>query len=213
MRENAYDEGVSDTTKAPRGRPRQFDPEAVLDELTEVFWRKGYSQTTVADIVEASGVHKPSLYRTFGTKDELFATVLHRYFEDRMRAVDELIERAEPGIEGIHATLELLLDSLTSDTSQTGCLLINSSSELCGTVPGFEHFGLKYRDSLRQRIRVLITHVGLERTANDETVDQRTDLFVNFVIGLNVTARSGADASELRRVVDAMHATVETWGR
>ncbi|MGB5523380.1 MAG: helix-turn-helix domain-containing protein, partial [Polyangiales bacterium] len=52
-----------------RGRPRLFDEGAVLDELTALFWRKGYSQTSMADLVDASGVHKSSLYSTFGTKE------------------------------------------------------------------------------------------------------------------------------------------------
>ena len=58
-----------------RGRPRLFDEEAVLDELTGLFWEKGYAQTSMADLVHASGVHKSSLYSTFGSKEELFSKI------------------------------------------------------------------------------------------------------------------------------------------
>ena len=204
---------MSDINTPTRGRPRHFDEEAVLDDLTALFWQKGYSQTTVADLVETSGVHKPSLYRTFGTKDQLFATILRRYFAKRMDMIDKAVEMAGPGIEGIHAFLERLKNNDVTSTSQPGCLLANSSSELCGTTPGFEQFGLEYRNALRQRIRVLINQAEPEGTTNDGITDQRTELFVNFMLGLNVTTRGGADDTEIARIVDAMHTTVDTWSR
>jgi AcrR family transcriptional regulator len=202
---------VNDTNTPTRGRPRHFDEETVLDDLTALFWQKGYSQTTVADLVETSGVHKPSLYRTFGTKNELFATILRRYLTNRMDAMESLIESVGPGIEGIHTFLEQLKSNAAPSTNQPGCLLANSSSELCGTTPGFEQFGLEYRNALRQRIRVLINQADAEGTTNDDLIDQRTELFVNFLLGLNVTARGGADDTETGRIIDAMHTTVDTW--
>jgi TetR/AcrR family transcriptional repressor of nem operon len=194
-----------------RGRPRLFDEEAVLDELTSLFWEKGYSQTSMADLVEASGVHKSSLYSTFGSKDELFSKILHRYLEGRMKALSALIERAGPGIEGIHAFLELIRENIVSGGNRQGCLLVNSSSELHGTAPGFENFGAEYRAALRERIRKLIQQAEPEEAPNRVVTDQRTDLFVTFMAGLNVTVRGGADEREIGRTIEAMHATVDTW--
>ncbi len=97
--------GMSGTNTRSRGRPRLFDEDAVLDEFTELFWRKGYSQTSMTDLVDASGVHKSSLYSTFGTKEELFAKILRRYFAGRMDAMSALVDRAGPGVDGIHAFL------------------------------------------------------------------------------------------------------------
>jgi AcrR family transcriptional regulator len=194
-----------------RGRPRLFDEEAVLDELTALFWRKGYSQTSMADLVDASGVHKSSLYSTFGTKEELFAKILRRYLAGRMDMLSALIERAGPGIDGIHNFLELLRGDVVSGTSQEGCLLVNTSAELHGTAPGFEDFGVEYRQALRERVRGLISQAEPEETTGDSLTDQRTDLFITFLFGLNVATRGGADESEIGRLIDAMHATVDTW--
>jgi AcrR family transcriptional regulator len=199
-------------TKAPtrpRGRPRLFDEEAVLDELTALFWRQGYAQTSMSDLVEASGVHKSSLYSTFGTKDELFATILRRYFDARMGIMSALIDQAGPGIEGIHAFLELVRADVVWGSGQEGCLLVNSSSELHGSAPGYEDFGRAYRDGIRELVRVLIA--GADAGTAGAVIDQRTELFVNFLFGLIITVRGGAEEAEIGRVVDAMHATVDTW--
>ncbi|MFW2384079.1 MAG: TetR/AcrR family transcriptional regulator [Acidimicrobiales bacterium] len=202
---------MSGTNTRSRGRPRLFDEDAVLDELTELFWRKGYSQTSMADLVDASGVHKSSLYSTFGTKEELFAKILRRYFAGRMDMMSALVDRAGPGVDGIHAFLELLRSDLVSDSSQYGCLLVNTSSELSGTAPGFEDFGVEFRQALRERLRALIRQAEPEGTASSSVTDQRTDLFMTFMLGLNLTVRGGADKNEIGRVIDAMQATVDTW--
>ena len=202
---------MSGTNTRSRGRPRLFHEEAVLDELTALFWRKGYSQTSMADLVDASGVHKSSLYSTFGTKEELFAKILRRYFAGRMDMISALVDRAGPGVDGIHAFLELLRSDLVSDSSQHGCLLVNTSSELSGTAPGFEHFGVEFRKALRERLRALIRQAEPEGTASSRVTDQRTDLFMTFMLGLNLTVRGGADKNEIGRVIDAMQATVDTW--
>jgi len=202
---------MSSTNTRSRGRPRLFHEEAVLDELTALFWRKGYSQTSMADLVDASGVHKSSLYSTFGTKEELFGKILRRYFEGRMDMMSALVDRAGPGIDGIHAFLELLRNDLVSGNGQQGCLLVNTSSELCGTAPGFEDFGVEFRKALRECLRVLISKAEREGTAGSSVTSQRTDLFMTFMLGLNLTVRGGADENEIGRVIDAMQATIDTW--
>jgi len=202
---------ASDTTTRTRGRPRLFDEEAVLDELTALFWRQGYVHTSMADLVETSGVHKSSLYSTFGAKDELFATILRRYLDSRVAMLDELIEQAEPGIDGIHAVLDYLFVDAVSGDSQHGCLLNNSSVELGGSAPGFKNFGATYREAVRQRLRVLVSRAERDGATDPAVTDQRADLFKMFFFGFGVTARGGADEAELKRAIVAMHATVETW--
>ncbi|MDJ0767707.1 MAG: TetR/AcrR family transcriptional regulator [Ilumatobacter sp.] len=198
---------MSDAPARPRGRPRTFDEETALDELTALFWRKGYSQTSVADLVESSGVHKPSLYRIFGSKEELFATVLRRYMNTRIEMFGQLVDGVGPGIEGIHTFLSLLRDDVVSGTSRHGCLLVASSTELGGTTPGFEDFGPAYRDAVRRFTRRLVERAG----GSEELIAQRTELLVTWMLGLDVTTRGAGDEAEIDRIVDAMHATVDTW--
>ena len=204
---------VSETDTKPRGRPRLFDEEAALDALTALFWEKGYSQTSMTDLVDASGVHKSSLYNTFGSKDELFAKILRRYLTIRMDSLSSVFDSAGPGIEGIHAALELIRTDVISGSSQNGCMLVNSSTELCGSTAGFESFGAEYRAAMRDRIRVLISHAEPKGCTDPDLTDQRTDLFITFMFGLNVTVRGGADEFEIGRAIDAMHAAVDTWQR
>ena len=52
----------------------------------QVFWERGYEGTSLADLTEAMGINRPSLYGTFGNKEELFAEALALYEADGGRS-------------------------------------------------------------------------------------------------------------------------------
>jgi AcrR family transcriptional regulator len=193
-------------SRAP-GRPRQFDEDTVLDRATDVFWRQGYAQTSVADLVEATGVHKPSLYRTFGSKDELFARVLRRYVASRMGALAERVESTGQGTDGIRQFLAAMRDDLVNGVANRGCLLVAASSELHGSTPGFEDFGAIYRQAIRDVLRPLVARAGGSPT----TINERTSVLVTWLLGLDVTTRGGATSEEIDRSIDSMSHVIGTW--
>jgi len=60
-------------------RPREFDVDEAIRSSLEVFWRQGYDGTSMEDLLEATGLHKGSLYKAFGDKRSLYITCLDRY--------------------------------------------------------------------------------------------------------------------------------------
>jgi len=53
-------------------RPIEFDREEVLQKAIGVFWQKGYSATSIKNLVEATGLQPGSIYAAFGDKRGLF---------------------------------------------------------------------------------------------------------------------------------------------
>jgi AcrR family transcriptional regulator len=65
------------------GRPRSF-PSIELDErvaraAAREFSERGYDAATIDAIVASSGVSRPVIYRTFGSKRQLYCTMLDRF--------------------------------------------------------------------------------------------------------------------------------------
>jgi TetR/AcrR family transcriptional regulator, transcriptional repressor for nem operon len=58
------------------GRPRGFEESAAVERAAAVFRDRGYASTSVDHLVEATGVHRGSLYGVFGSKHGLFLRVL-----------------------------------------------------------------------------------------------------------------------------------------
>jgi TetR/AcrR family transcriptional repressor of nem operon len=55
------------------GRPAEYDKDRSLNAALAVFWRKGYEATSLADLCEAMGMSKSTLYAVFGDKRQLFS--------------------------------------------------------------------------------------------------------------------------------------------
>ena len=70
----------------PQRRHRDADATrtALLEAATELFAERGFGRTTVRDIAARAGVNQALLFRYFGTKDALFATILARQNRDRL---------------------------------------------------------------------------------------------------------------------------------
>ncbi len=163
--------------------------------------------------VAPSGVHKPSLYRTFGSKDELFATVLRRYLAQRMAAFAELVERAGPRIAGIHAFLDDIRTAEPTESGRNGCLLVVASIELAGSMPGYENSGAEYRGELRRHLGVLVARAQPEGEPDRQLAEARAEVLVTFLLGLHVTIRASAGTGDVCLTVRSTrsHAVVDTW--
>lgn len=63
------------------GRLKAFNREDVLDSAIQIFWKKGYADTSLSDLEKATGVNKSGLYSEFKDKDDIFYESLKRYHE------------------------------------------------------------------------------------------------------------------------------------
>ncbi|PWI12974.1 TetR family transcriptional regulator [Streptomyces sp. Act143] len=106
-----------------RGRPRGFDADAALDRAVEVFWRQGYEGASLADLTEAMGINRTSMYAAFGNKEELFHRAVARYAEADMAYARQAL--AEPtAYEVIESFLRANADALTRADRPSGCLSV-----------------------------------------------------------------------------------------
>ena len=69
--------------------------EAVLDSAIAAFGRKGYAGTSVSDIVQATGLSKPTLYYYFGSKEGLFCAILESAYDGSARRMEENMHGAD----------------------------------------------------------------------------------------------------------------------
>jgi AcrR family transcriptional regulator len=64
------------------GRTRSFDEATVLRAAVAAFRASGYEGTSVGELVEATGLHRGSLYQAFGSKRGLFLACLRQHLLD-----------------------------------------------------------------------------------------------------------------------------------
>ena len=65
---------------------KSFDEEAAIENAMRVFWEKGYEATSIANLIESTGINRGSLYNAFGGKRQLFTLSLLKYDTETRRA-------------------------------------------------------------------------------------------------------------------------------
>ena len=113
--------------KRPVGRPREFDEEKALEAAMEAFWQKGYEATSLADLCTCTGLHKGSLYQTFGSKHELFMRALRNYTDRSFAEVASVVSASESPLENIRAVMHKVINQASVES---GCMMMNSLVEL-----------------------------------------------------------------------------------
>lgn len=67
------------------GRPRAFDEDEAVRAAVDLFGGRAYDGVSVDDLVSHLGVHRNSLYKTFGSKRGLYLIALRRHLADDVR--------------------------------------------------------------------------------------------------------------------------------
>ena len=109
-------------------RPREFDPDTVLDQATRVFWAKGYHNTSVDDLCEAMVLNRSSLYSSFGDKRALFLVVIDRYGEREVASILDALSRPVSFGNAIAHLFADLVEQIATGSGRLGCLTGNTAA-------------------------------------------------------------------------------------
>ena len=111
-------------------RPREFEPDQVLDKAMHQFWLRGYQATSVDDLVRATGVRPGSLYGAFrGGKRAIFLGSLERYTKLVVPQKLGDLERPGASLAQVRAYFDGLVEDHMTPEGRQGCLLVNSAIE------------------------------------------------------------------------------------
>lgn len=179
------------------GRPRQFDPDQVLWEAVKVFWRLGYNATSVQDLVDAMGIERGSLYRTFGHKQAVFQRAVEHYSAYQTA-------RLPPGADPmttLRAWFANNLDDARDRSLPNGCLVINSAVEMPALPPPLQKLVGRHIGQLRRFFRGCI-EAGQAAGAVPRSVqpEDKAESLLAAIIGINVMSRAGASHAQLARI-------------
>ncbi len=73
------------------GRPRAFDTDQAVSTAAALFATHGYEGTSVDDLVTATGIHRGSLYKVFGSKRGLHLTALRNHLDHEIHPTSAAI--------------------------------------------------------------------------------------------------------------------------
>lgn len=187
---------------AHKGRPREFCVDQALAAALGVFWSKGYEGASMADLTDAMGITKPSLYAAFGNKEALFHKALDLYEAEKLEYTRAALE--QPTARAVaEYYMRGAIDAQLSTCDPKGCLGVISM-----TACGAEAESIK-ADVIQRRAS---SHAALverfEQAKRDGDLPDHVDVLgltsylYAILQGMAVQAGSGVTRADLERVVD-----------
>lgn len=184
---------ISTTNRTPEAVPAP--PRArILAAAQKLFYRHGIRAVGVEAIAEAASTNKMTLYRHFGSKDELIAAYLNELAKEGDE-VWEKLAREHPGdptaqLEGWMRYVEYIL----TDHRERGCAIANAAVEL----REIDHPARQIIDDYKTRKRDRL--VKLFREASYEDPDQLADEVFLLFEGARISIQCCSSGPALRVV-------------
>jgi len=191
-----------------RGRPRAFDPDVVLETVLEMFWMRGFANTSLDDISAATGVSRPSLAATFGDKEALYLKAMERYRNGISDQLDTVLQCT--GQDGtlrdiVNRYFDVMIASYTGETEEClGCAFMCTAlneaprhesimNVLQGTIEEFDARFERFFTKARE-----LGHIG-----SNQDPKVMSQMITSLTSSLAVRARAGASRADLQKIVDA----------
>ncbi|WP_454887401.1 TetR/AcrR family transcriptional regulator [Sphingomonas oryzagri] len=184
------------------GRKRLFEIEVALDAAMLEFWKKGFEGTSLTDLTDAMGIEKPSLYRFFGNKDNLFRLALGRYEERHLQFFSQALA-APTAYSVARIYLMGLIRTVTLPGMPTGALDLNAGIA-CGTeCEGIREKLVEWRAAYE---KALIKRFRFAKRSGDLSGDIRPQALARYLMsvstGIALQAKSGASRRTLREIAE-----------
>lgn len=183
------------------GRSKEFEESVVLQKAMELFWQQGYEKTSLNDLVEHMGIHRRSLYDTFGDKHTLFLKTIDFFAEFIKTRLNLEVLRAKTAKQAIQFIFDFMIEE--SGDRSLGCLFVNSATELAPRDKKVEEKTKKAFMELENLLAECI-HKGQQTGEIRRDYDARilAENLHNALIGIRVLARTSTSKEKLQRIAE-----------
>jgi AcrR family transcriptional regulator len=168
------------------GRPKNFSREQVLEKAMPVFWKHGFSDTSLQELERATGVNKSGLYSEFRDKKDLFVACLRHYLEGQEKR--GLLTKEPLGWNNVEAFLK---HGPLNKGEQKGCFSVNSMREFA-ILPHQAHAVVAENRARLQQL--LARNIKAEKPRMDPNAiaDMVLSFFAGVCIERNLKSGQGA---------------------
>ena len=170
-----------------------------------LFWKKGFYDTSIKDLIDFLGISNASIYNTFGGKQALFDRAFQLYRNSNLAGLKAFLESQDDVRQGIRMAFEKIIHDDSIDEDCKACFVVNTSIEL---IP----VNKEIYNSIHQYKEVIVglfynfLQKGVREGQISETKDLTAlaNLYYTFMMGLRVDGKTRPDPRESMTKVELM---------
>lgn len=191
-------------------RKRSFDIDEALEVSMRQFWLNGYEGTSITDLCNLIGIERPSLYRAFKSKGELFCLALELYQQKYLQFVSHALA-APTAYDVARLLLEGHIRTVTLPRMPRGAFDLNAgiiSSPECETIGDkLAEYHSEYQKTLSERFARAKQNGDLK----DEIHPQALARYLMAICaGIALQAKIGASRAALQEIAEIALAAMES---
>ena len=181
---------------------KQYNETEVIERAMHAFWARGYTGTSIGDLVEATGINRASLYAAFDSKRGLFISALRHYDRLHRSAFLADFSKEHAPKDAIIAVFEAAAAATRNDEKPPGCLLVNTAIELSPYDAEISGLIQSSFDEVERFFGDMI-----ESALRDQTISRpispgaTAKALLGLFLGLRVLARSNADHTTKQAII------------
>ncbi|MFU7592066.1 TetR/AcrR family transcriptional regulator [Priestia sp. RMT2NF4] len=181
-------------------RSKEFDEKAVLRKAMELFWEQGYEKTSMQDLVDHMGIHRRSIYDTFGDKRSLFLASLNHYEELIVKEMESIISSTSSTKQAIRDVFIFILNAI--EQYPKGCLSVNAAVELSLLDKEIGCIVTKMFNRTEDMFNNLIKRGQASGELSKEIDSDNTSRFLhNNLVGIRVLIKTNYNKKELEGII------------
>ncbi len=181
-------------------RRKEFDPDQALAKAMAVFWRLGYENASLEQLLREMGIAKQSLYDTYGDKRGLYMKALAYYRRQTNDGLRGLFVADRP-VKEVFAKLLFGLSAESKQQHERGCLLLSANLERDTSDAALAEFLRDNQAEVEGIFREALLRAQkageLSRNADTKALAQ---FFTVTIQGMRAMARLRSDRKSLQQV-------------
>lgn len=185
-----------------RGRPHIYDNSELIQKAQEIFWKKGYTATSLHDLLTITGAGSGSFYNTFkGGKKQVFKEAMSQRRQAFIDFKSEL-EKSESPIHLIKDFFRTIAEE-NEASHLKGCIIANTVVEMTYVDKDLEHEAV----NILKEVEEMYTE-AIRKAQENDSMKNKTDAsilgkyLITFWCGLNTLRRMYPDKTTLSQQIE-----------
>jgi len=184
-------------------RPPEFDRTKTLEAAMKLFWSRGYTATSLADLLDAMNIGRSSFYASFGTKRTLFMECLELFGSRTCNRVTKDAVTLHPRALA-RVFFEATILNVSKRRANHGCMLVNTILELADVDQELSQLATDWLDKIEATFAKAFSdalHKGELGVVTSPTELASQVMTINF--GLRVRCRQRQNQKEMIPIVES----------
>lgn len=189
-------------------KTRQF----IIEKSAPIFNKKGYSATTMADIIAATGLAKGGIYGNFSSKDEIAAAAFEYAYTKLKDELRFKIKQEKTAPDKLYAIFNYYHNYTARPHIDGGCPMLNTATDADDNIPFLKKKAKAAMDEMVSSLAYIIS-TGIEKGQFHKELQPEREAEVIFAMieGAIMMSKLADDPRALNRILSLLKQRVDTW--